>query len=944
MSSPSRDRSGIVDTTNAHAMPSPTRASKSPTRAVATIDLTNSNFGPNATTTTTSKKRKVDAAKEAEKLAKAQAAQAAKEAKEAAKAEKARRREEEKAAKEAAKVEKELEMARAKAAKEAAKAEKELEMARAKAEKEAAKAEKEREAAALKAEKAKSKAEKEAAEKAKLEEKRRLEAKKAKEANVFAQFFVKSPAVKSKPVVTPEVRTPEVSREVREKLDDIVRAEDAVEDMDAIRETSLKRWKTKRKECRIEKRWGARRIQRDVEVTSVLCFSLLSKRKRDDDGMVHKSARQRRLFDIDVALYERPAFWGTGPFPNRPANASVVTGRRPFGQEKDVDYEYDSAEEWEGADQGESLSDEDIDEEDDMPQASDDEDDGFIAGDDEMADEPRHFDAAAIGDDAEMTQKRSTMAMLANRSRRSAAPLVISKLATTVAENGGESSLLRLFALEAPFSNAPRISLKVSTSQPASAVKASKTVSKAAKTATKKSADDILQENLRMLVIFLLRNPSLKVNQVKAKFLEEACHSIAGLNHSAVKRKITEIATHVSNRWIITEKAMQDAGVSDEEVAELRANAVVPAKSTVKKRKIEQGDGAAAAPRTLETFFGKTEQEKLPTATDAPIWNLAIASMSRSKDSKGMFRDDYKHIFDESNLKACVEQGVVPDSFVSCLIRSVGAKSQKTAFRIACEKLLVVVFRTLGNGQNGVSERKLVTPARASVDAACGGDALVSAITSCIESGQESLKLAALEIMDALLCDPTAGMKFVTNRMFSKQVMQLMIDALGRRNEEFSVLAMRILCRALGSQTAIETCSALRPEEFLTLSRELAKGIRYQSPDIRDNVRHVSSGLNFLEKCFSMEAWTSAVDRNACRKTLVTVLDACIVHREDALDWTNEVTTVLLNILIGTMEALEITSEDKIQMRNALNALWTSNDGQVKQLVEKVQNALENVC
>jgi hypothetical protein len=48
--------------------------------------------------------------------------------------------------------------------------------------------------------------------------------------------------------------------------------------------------------------------------------------------------------------------------------------------------------------------------------------------------------------------------------------------------------------------------------------------------------------------------------------------------------------------------------------------------------------------------------------------------------------------------------------------------------------------------------------------------------------------------------------------------------------------------------------------------------------------------------------------------------------------------------LIGTMEVLEITSEDKIQMRNALNALWTSNDGQVKQLVEKVQNALENVC
>ena len=53
--------------------------------------MTNSNFGPNATTTTTSKKRKVDAAKEAEKLAKAQAAQAAKEAKEATEMEKTNR-------------------------------------------------------------------------------------------------------------------------------------------------------------------------------------------------------------------------------------------------------------------------------------------------------------------------------------------------------------------------------------------------------------------------------------------------------------------------------------------------------------------------------------------------------------------------------------------------------------------------------------------------------------------------------------------------------------------------------------------------------------------------------------------------------------------------------------------------------------------------------------
>ena len=51
-----------------------------------------------------------------------------------------------------------------------------------------------------------------------------------------------------------------------------------------------------------------------------------------------------------------------------------------------------------------------------MAQASD-EDDGFIAVDDELTADISNFDPAAIGDDADTAQKRSTIAMFASRSR-----------------------------------------------------------------------------------------------------------------------------------------------------------------------------------------------------------------------------------------------------------------------------------------------------------------------------------------------------------------------------------------------------------------------------------------------------------------------------------------------------------------------------------------------
>ena len=283
--------------------------------------------------------------------------------------------------------------------------------AEAKAAEEAAKAKvkaaKEAERMAKEAEKAKAKAEKEAEAEKKLEAKRKERQAREKQANAFAKFF--TPKTKTKPTVKSTATTPRVDEDVRTKLDEIVRTDGETEDIGRIRAHLLERWKT-RKGRGMRHRWGARRVEREVELVSMLCFSASKKRKRDRDEPKATGARKRRLFDIDVDLFARPAFWGTGSFPNRPTASSVVTGRKPFEREINVDYEYDSAEEWE-EENGESLSDADNDEDEEMAQASDD-DDGFIAVDDELTADISNFDPAAIGDDADTAQKRSTIAML----------------------------------------------------------------------------------------------------------------------------------------------------------------------------------------------------------------------------------------------------------------------------------------------------------------------------------------------------------------------------------------------------------------------------------------------------------------------------------------------------------------------------------------------------
>ena len=835
--------------------------------------------------------------------ARASAAATAKAEKARIKAEKARIKEEKERLKAAAKEEKEKERRAKEEEKRLARERKDAER-RAKAEVKAT-------------EKAKLRAEKEAEAEKKLEAKRKEQQAREKQANAFAKFF--TPKTKTKPAVEPTSTTPLADEDVRTKLDEIVRADGEAEDIGRIRTDLFKRWKAQ-KGRGMRHRWGARRVEREVKVVSMLCFPVSKKRKRDRDESTATGARKRRLFDIDVDLFARPAFWGTGPFPNRPAVPSVVSGRKPFEREMDVDYEYDSAEEWEEEEKGESLSDADNDEDEDMAQVSD-EDDGFIAVDDELTADVSNFDPAAIGDDADMAQKRSTIAMLASRSRRGAqGPVVISSLQTTssMVQYSEDPALLRVFSAQVVFRDAPRIGLVASTSQPLPAVK-----SKGPKSATKMSADNVVQANLRMLIEFLLVHPELKVNQAKTKFVEEACHTVAGLNQSAVKRAIESVATHTSGRWVITSQAVESVGLTAAEIDDLRSKATVsvkPAKTTVKRRK-------------------SNEVSELPKGTDSPLWNQALQSIVTSKDKERKISPQYEALFHADTVKTLIQRSVVPDYYVSFLIKAVCAKNAKDSFLSGCKLLLITVLSELATGTMS-EERRLVLPARASVEGACAGDALRKAISACIDTGDAE---CALEIMEALIPNEF-GLAFVKSMISSTETMRMLTSALSEC-DDLSKTTVRVLRDGLGDEAAIETCSAFHPTEFCALSEKLAANILSSSTKhVQQNVTHVMRGLHVLRR-FIVSA-PENIDVDAVRATLVTILEGCVVSREekDVNSW-QVIISAILNIFSeqAVISSLQLGNDDVARIRNVLVELGKSTDARVAQLAQMCQQIVENV-
>ena len=382
-----------------------------------------------------------------ERAAKEKAEKAARiEAEKAAKAEMLAREKAEKEAKLAAeKAEKEAKLAaekeaRAKALEEAkaAKAERDAKLAAEKAQRE-----KEREDAKLakEAERAKAEADKRAAQEAAM-------AKKNKQKNQFASFFAKAAKKTPEPeaaVVAPPVPAAALDEKRGDELVDAVLTggqtlggnNDA--SITAFLEDARLRWR--RATRTTGDRWGARRVPKrrrdegllgsdakalqdavDASVISVGHAGAQPKRRKlisvqcsshvVVDGACVQEGSYRHAFQLgpdanaasgsDGTLKEsfaktfpvdggRPPFWGSGTFPERPGSVSrAVTGRRPFARDPDVEYvtedgeHFDSGDEWEEIEEGESLSDEDVDD-DEGEGVSDEDEDGFVVKDGELS-------------------------------------------------------------------------------------------------------------------------------------------------------------------------------------------------------------------------------------------------------------------------------------------------------------------------------------------------------------------------------------------------------------------------------------------------------------------------------------------------------------------------------------------------------------------------------
>jgi len=765
--------------------------------------------------------------------------------------------------------------AEAKAAKAEAKAARERERERVKAEKDA-----------KAREKAEARADRDAAERAKRE-------KVEKQAKSFVSFF-KTPVKKNGGFQV--ATTPEASPAVTAKLDEILRAGGEAEDIAYVREDLLERWRRSKGARKTINLWGARRVEREIEVISILT-SPTGKRSRVDVEK-SKGPLRRRLFMIDCNETARPAFWGTGAFPNRPRFSAVVTGRAPFKMESAVDYEYDSAEDWIEEEPGENLSDADDIEDEDMSHISED-DDGFI-NDDEIisARDDSSFDAATIGDDEEMLRMRRTLATLITRSKRAQIPLIITSLAPSTPsgneqrmEADGESnetdvSLLRAFAIET-IPDAPRVSLEVSTDVPTSSTRAQPKT--ATGTSVKKKAEEIVSANLRMLIVFLLKNPKLKINQATEKFIEEASTEVAGWTKSSVNSKIREIATRPPNqsRWIVSNGNLEAVGLSSEDVEALRPVETAKGASTAKRMRVSPPvaettpmDATTAAPRTLEDCFkaAKTKELSIPVSLDDQSWVDALMSLQRV-ESEEDWPGEFRHMFDAESLCACVEKGIMPMFFMNALLKTLNVTAMKRRVRLACAQLIGPLLTALAERATSKFEQKLTAPQRATIENACVDPLLiVKFVESTIGSDDIPFKMNALGIFLALLESPLvprAAQGTIRTVATSKEFLEFLTVSVAAKDLRYK--AARVARSVFNGAVHVETCAVFRPTQLASLFESLLESsIAASEEATADAEKYIAQALLVLA-CIASDA-PEVIDFAKTSIGIAHLCDVCLKH------------------------------------------------------------------
>ena len=616
------------------------------------------------------------------------------EAEKAAKAEKLARKKAEKEAKLAAeKAEKEAKLAaekeaRAKALEEAkaAKAERDAKLAAEKAQRE-----KEREDAKLakEAERAKAEADKRAATEAAMAKKNKQ---KNQFASFFAKAAKKTPEPEAA-VVAPPVPAAALDEKRGDELVDAVLTggntlggNNDASSITAFLDDARARWRRGRATRTSGDRWGARRVpkrRRDegllgsdralqdaVDASVIHSVGTHAQPKRRKlisvqcsshvvvDGACVQEGSYRHAFQLGPDALSpggtdgtpresfaktfpvdggRPPFWGSGTFPERPGSVSTaVTGRRPFARDPNVEYvttdgeHFDSGDEWEEVEEGESLSDEDVDE-DEGEVVSDEDEDGFVVKDGELSegegvkdvewgddpmdladadfsdeDEPTEADPAAPGAPDSSGFRDRTLARLVQwtkQARRRHQPLVIAGFVDQAGvdepagapevdpqaadDSGSRRDVLRALA---PVRFRPGSRAVIRVYDPTVAVNddagadAPFSAGKKRPNAedggdggerVRKERSEFPDDLVKPLVEFLLANPKLQSKGAREGFLETstANGSRPDLTKAAVQRKIADVAEYrlkAPQRWEVKVEVLASVGMTAEEADAIR--------------------------------------------------------------------------------------------------------------------------------------------------------------------------------------------------------------------------------------------------------------------------------------------------------------------------------------------------------------------------------------
>jgi hypothetical protein len=162
-------------------------------------------------------------------------------------------------------------------------------------------------------------------------------------------------------------------------------------------------------------------------------------------------------FDEEQRAYARPPFWGSWPNTRPHKRTERVSGKRPFFQEPALDYEEESADEWEEEEPGELVDKDDDENEEGVEKEEDNDDEGFMVPDGYLSDDERRNrvddeEAAAEQQQQPASAEKATVATsdattdkrlvelekLIATARTSKTPLLISRLPTH--ETEGASS------------------------------------------------------------------------------------------------------------------------------------------------------------------------------------------------------------------------------------------------------------------------------------------------------------------------------------------------------------------------------------------------------------------------------------------------------------------------------------------------------------------------